>query len=157
MRDFVFSEPVSQTIRAILLALLLFAMVKVTGVPQMMAPFGATCALLALAPKAPFSRPVAIVGSHLLTLACGFACAQLSSLINVDPTTIAVLAVLLSIITMGLFKVVHAPAVAHSVIAVVLHPNPQIYATAVLLTCAAFAIFSAAHARLTTEGKARST
>lgn len=92
--------------------LLLAVLGKSTGVPWLMAPFGASCVILFAASSSPFAQPRNVVGGHLVTSAVGMAALYL---FGASPLVMA-LAVGLSIALMQLLRMVHPPAGANPVV-----------------------------------------
>jgi CBS-domain-containing membrane protein len=104
------NESLSQALRAAISLALILIVSYGFDIYQMIAPFSATCALLAVLPTAPFSKPKTLVLSHSLCIAVGMAM-SFSPL----PVLVTVLvAAWISIMLMAGFKVMHAPAVAHT-------------------------------------------
>lgn len=50
---------------------------QISGVPWLMAPFGATCVLLFSLPQVPFSQPANVIGGHVVSTAIGLIVALL--------------------------------------------------------------------------------
>jgi CBS-domain-containing membrane protein len=114
-----------------------------SGLQAMAAPFCATCALLALMPNAPFSSPRTLWLSHLVCIGSGVLFAALPL-----PTLLAVLlAAWLSITAMSLLRVVHAPAVAHTVILSLGMQQTFVYAIGAFATALGFALFTLIESR----------
>lgn len=132
------SERFVQLVRSGILLSVLIAISYGTGVSQMVGPFSATCALLAILPNAPFSKPKTIVASHLICVAVGLAMAA----VPIHPLIAALLGTWIAIMAMAVFRVVHAPAVAHTAIILLAAPPLALFAAVVLGTAALFAISS---------------
>ena len=124
------SEWPGQLVRSGVLLAALMATVFVSGISAMAGPFCASCALLALMPKAPFSTPKTLLLSHVICVGAGVL------LLSLPFPTLAItfVAAWISIMTMTLLRVVHAPAVAHTVILTLGKQDGESYAVAVLLT-----------------------
>ncbi|MGF1727330.1 HPP family protein [Photobacterium nomapromontoriensis] len=85
-----------------------------TGVPWLMAPFGATCVLLFAAPTSPLAQPRNVIAGHLITSTVG-----LCALYGLGGSMIVMsLAVGVSIMLMQCFRAVHPPAGANPVVIV---------------------------------------
>ena len=83
-----------------------------TGVPWLMAPFGATCVILFAAPASPLAQPRNVIAGHLITSAAG-----LVALYSLGDSIIVMsLAVGVSIMLMQYFRSVHPPAGANPVV-----------------------------------------
>ncbi|CDH03367.1 HPP family protein [Xenorhabdus bovienii] len=92
--------------------LLLSYLSQTTEYPWLMAPFGATCAILFSAPTSPLAQPRNVIGGHLLTTAVG-----LVALYTLGNSMIVMsLAVGIAIMLMQLFRVVHPPAGANPLV-----------------------------------------
>ena len=117
---------------------ILFLIAYGAGVTQMIPPFAATCALLAILPNAPFSKPRTIIVSHLLCIGIGAAL----MLLPVAPLFAAFLGGWFAIMSMAILRAVHAPAVAHTIILIVAKPQAATFVVAVLGTALIFAAFS---------------
>ncbi|CBJ80265.1 conserved hypothetical protein [Xenorhabdus bovienii str. Jollieti] len=92
--------------------LLLSYLSQTTEYPWLMAPFGATCAILFAAPTSPLAQPRNVIGGHLLTTAVG-----LVALYTLGNSMIVMsLAVGIAIMLMQLFRVVHPPAGANPLV-----------------------------------------
>jgi hypothetical protein len=96
---------------AALLAGLMVA-AQLSGVSAMAAPFAATCALLALLPRAPFSQPRVLVLSHLICIGVG----AVGALAEAPVLLVVLLMTWLATTAMATSQSLHAPAVAHTVI-----------------------------------------
>jgi CBS-domain-containing membrane protein len=99
-------------LRAALLLAALGAVVQWSGAAKIAAPFSATCVLLSLMPEAPFSRPRALLLSHLICVGSG----ALFWVVPAPAYAAAFASAWLSIVLMGAARAVHAPAAAHAVI-----------------------------------------
>lgn len=113
-------------------------MAEVSGVSAMIAPFSATCALLALLPNAPFSQARTLVISHAICIGLG----ALGSFVAAPVLVVALLVGWMAIIGMVWTHKLHAPAVAHTIILVFGKQPPDRYiiaSMATVLVCAAFA------------------
>ncbi|CDH22729.1 HPP family protein [Xenorhabdus bovienii] len=92
--------------------LLLSYLSQTTEYPWLMAPFGATCAILFAAPTSPLAQPRNVIGGHLLTTVVG-----LVALYTLGNSMIVMsLAVGIAIMLMQLFRVVHPPAGANPLV-----------------------------------------
>ncbi len=127
-----------QSLRSGVLLTTLIVVAYASGIHAMAAPFCATCTLLALMPKAPFSSPRTLFLSHLLCVGTGalFAALPLPTLL------IVLLAAWLSIMAMAFFQAIHAPAVAHTVILALGMQSTYTYAIGALATASGFALFA---------------
>lgn len=126
-----------------------------SGIHAMTIPFSTTCALLALAPEAPFSRPRAIVLSHAVCIAAGV----VSAALPFPPLAASLTAAWASILLMAAVRGTHAPAVAHAAILASGAPDPgaySIWASGLALGFALYAgVFAVARPRRPDEGAAR--
>jgi CBS-domain-containing membrane protein len=138
------NESVYQGLRAAVTLTMVLIVAYLSGVYQMIAPFSATCALLAALPGAPFSKPKTILLSHLLCLSVGMAMALFSPW----PILITVfMATWTAIMLMATFKLMHAPAVAHTSILILLAPPPLLFSATAMLTAIILAALSYFHNR----------
>lgn len=95
----------------LLLSLLMAASFS-TGVTAMAAPFSASCVLLVLLPKSPFSAPRTLLISHLACLSAGI----LFLLVPLPQSLQVAGAAWIALLVMAWLRAVHAPALAHTVI-----------------------------------------
>lgn len=92
--------------------LALGALGQVTGVPWLMAPFGASCVILFAAPTSPLAQPRNVIGGHLITSTVG-----LVALYGLgDSILVMSLAVGVSIMLMQYCRAVHPPAGANPLV-----------------------------------------
>lgn len=135
--------PANSGRQLVVAACLLAALVTIaffSGVPTLAAPFSATCALLALLPKSPFSQPKAILLSHIICVGIGAALVLLPLALPV--WGLVLLATFISIALMVLFRAVHAPAVAHAAILSLGNQSVGEYAFWALVVAFSFAFFA---------------
>ncbi|MCK2184107.1 HPP family protein [Halomonas getboli] len=85
---------------------------RITEVPLLMAPFGATCVLLFAAPGVPLAQPRNVVGGHFVAALVGLVVMQL---LGTGPIAMAV-GVGLAIALMQALRVVHPPAGANPLV-----------------------------------------
>jgi CBS-domain-containing membrane protein len=130
------SAPSRPLLRAGVLLVALMAAAHLSGVSAMAAPFSATCALLALMPKAPFSQPRTIALSHLICIGMG----AMLLVLPLPPLVLALIGAWLAIGGMALTRAVHAPAVAHTVILALGKQTLGLYVGASLAVTLAFAL-----------------
>ncbi|BDH47292.1 hypothetical protein TUM12370_33360 [Salmonella enterica subsp. enterica serovar Choleraesuis] len=83
-----------------------------SGVPWIIAPFGATCVLLFAAPHSPLAQPRNVILGHLLCAFCGL---LLINTLGNSPFVMA-LAVGLVIAAMQILRITHAPAGANPIV-----------------------------------------
>lgn len=83
-------------------------------VPLIIAPFGASCALVFGAPASPLARPRNVIGGHLVAGFCGLVAAALIT----DPPTAMAVGVGLAIAGMLLTETLHPPAGANPIVIV---------------------------------------
>ena len=121
-----------------LLLSLLVCAAYLSGVTTMVAPFGATCALLAVLPKAPFCQGRVIVISHVICIGVG----AVASFIPLPDLAVVLVAAWLSVIGMAFFRSLHGPAVAHTVILVLGNQLVPNYVAVALITAVGFAAWS---------------
>lgn len=92
--------------------LLLGYLAASTGVPWLMAPFGATCALLFAVPASPLAQPRNVIGGHLIAAAVG-----MTALYTLGDSAIVMsVAVGLAILLMQVTRTVHPPAGANPIV-----------------------------------------
>lgn len=85
-----------------------------SGVPWLMAPFGATCVILFAAPTSPLAQPRNVIGGHLITASVG-----LIALYGFgDSFLVLSIAVGASIMLMQFFRAVHPPAGANPIVVI---------------------------------------
>lgn len=141
------NESFSQALRAAMSLALILIVSYGSEMYQMIAPFSATCALLAVLPAAPFSKPKTLVLSHILCIAVGL-------VMSFSPLPLLVtvlIAAWISIMLMAGFKVMHAPAVAHTSILILLKPPMIHFAAVVIFTSLLLAAFSYMHGKSTSN------
>lgn len=85
---------------------------QLTGVPLLMAPFGATCVLLFALPGAPLAQPRNVIGGHVISALVGMIALHL---LGAGAWEMGV-AVGSAIALMQIFKVVHPPAGANPIV-----------------------------------------
>lgn len=137
------NESLNQALRAAMSLTIILIVAYVSDIYQMIAPFSATCALLAVLPAAPFSKPKTLMLSHALCIAVGLAMSfsPLHVLITV------LVAAWISIMLMAGFKVMHAPAVAHTSILILLKPPMIQFAVVVIFMSLLLSVISYMHGR----------
>jgi len=116
--------------------------------PLLMAPFGASCVLLFLLPQSPLSQVRNVIGGHALSTSVGLLFVFLTRVLFPEETQLEMniaiaLSVGVSIILMGLFNVVHPPAGADPIVALLAHQSSvflffPVLTGAVLLVLIAF-------------------
>ncbi|MBY0562332.1 HPP family protein [Hyphomicrobium sp.] len=100
------------------LTILLLTIANATEIaPLLIAPFGASCALVFGAPASPLARPYNVVGGHLVTAACGL---LVATCIGSSPIAIA-LGVGIAISAMLLTDTLHPPAGANPIVIALAH------------------------------------
>ncbi|USP13302.1 HPP family protein [Vibrio gazogenes] len=83
-----------------------------SGVPWLMAPFGATCVILFAAPTSPLAQPRNVIGGHLITASVG-----LAALYGLGDSYIVMsVAVGVAIMAMQFLRAVHPPAGANPIV-----------------------------------------
>lgn len=94
--------------------LLLMYLTKLSGIPWVMAPFGATCVLLFALPNSPLAQPRNIIGGHVISSFIGLLFIHFigESMLSVS------LAVGCSIAAMQALRVIHAPAGADPIVVI---------------------------------------
>lgn len=117
-----------------------------TDWPLIIAPFGASCALVFGAPSSPLAQPRNVIGGHLLSAILGVATA---GLIPSSPLAMAV-GVGLAIAAMLLTGTLHPPAGANPIVAVLSHAAWSFVVTPVLVGAAAIVGFAVLYHRLLT-------
>jgi len=109
-----------------------------SGLPWLMAPFGATCVLAFGLPESPLAQPRNIVGGHLLSAAVGFAVLHTLG----DGWLASALAVGLALGLMLWTRTVHAPAGANPLLVLSAKPalafllSPVLLGALVIVACA---------------------
>lgn len=88
-----------------------------SGIPWLMAPFGASCVLAFGVPESPLAQPRSIIGGHLISTAVGLI---IGACFGSDWIACAV-AVGLALAAMQLTRTVHAPAGADPLIVMTSH------------------------------------
>lgn len=88
-----------------------------SGIPWLMAPFGASCVLAFGVPDSPLAQPRAIVGGHLVATAVGLVVVAVLG----DGWLACAIGVGLALAAMQLTRTVHAPAGADPLIVIVAH------------------------------------
>ncbi|MEJ2765224.1 HPP family protein [Photobacterium sp. MCCC 1A19761] len=83
-----------------------------TGVPWLMAPFGATCVILFAAPASPLAQPRNVIAGHLITSTVGLVALYTLG----DSIIVMSLAVGVAIMLMQYFRAVHPPAGANPLV-----------------------------------------
>lgn len=109
-----------------------------SGMPLLIAPFGASCVLLFAVPESPLSQPANVVGGHLL--ATGISLAVDAAL----PHSLwsMVLAFGLVIAAMSLLRLVHPPAGADPLLVMSGHPGWTFLFTPVLAGAVALVLIA---------------
>ena len=88
-----------------------------SGIPWLMAPFGASCVLAFGLPDSPLAQPRAIIGGHLVATAVGLVVAALFG----DGWMACALGVAIALAAMQLTRTVHAPAGADPLVVIIAH------------------------------------
>ncbi len=88
-----------------------------SGIPWLMAPFGASCVLAFGVPDSPLAQPRAIVGGHLVATAAGLAVGAMLG----DGWVACALGVGLALAAMQVTRTVHAPAGADPLLVIAAH------------------------------------
>ncbi|MEO5374312.1 MAG: HPP family protein [Alphaproteobacteria bacterium] len=115
-----------------------------SGVPLLIAPFGATVILLFGIPGTPLAQPINVVGGHLLGTAIGLVLRGV-----LPPEWWAVgLGVGLTLAAMMLLRVTHPPAGANPILVFLGDPGPWFLLTPVLAGSVALVLFATAFHRL---------
>jgi CBS-domain-containing membrane protein len=83
-----------------------------SGVPWLMAPFGATCVLLFAVPNSPLAQPRNVIGGHLISTATGLAALYFFG----DSVLVMSLAVGVAIALMQGLRLLHPPAGANPIV-----------------------------------------
>ncbi|RGP53899.1 HPP family protein [Pseudomonas abyssi] len=89
----------------------------VSGIPWLMAPFGASCVLAFGVPDSPLAQPRAVIGGHLVATAVGLAVAALLG----DGWLACAVGVALALAAMQLTRTLHAPAGADPLVVIIAH------------------------------------
>lgn len=83
-----------------------------TGVPWLMAPFGATCVLLFAVPTSPLAQPRNVILGHLITATVGLVALYLFG----NSIVVMSISVGFAILLMQFFRAVHPPAGANPIV-----------------------------------------
>ena len=97
----------------------LSALGDLSGVPLLLAPFGASCVLVFGVPGSPFAHPRNVVGGYLISAAMGLAAVALLG----SGTAGLATGVALAIAAMMLSGTIHPPAGAVPIVAALTHPG----------------------------------
>lgn len=116
---------------------------SLTNLPLIIAPFGASCALVFGAPASPLAQPRNVIGGHLISAALGLLAA---SLIVSPPLAMAV-GVGLAIAAMLLTGTLHPPAGANPIVVVLTSTSWKFLLTPVLAGAIAIVLFGAIYHR----------
>lgn len=100
-----------------------------SGIPWLMAPFGASCVLAFGVPDSPLAQPRAIVGGHLVATAVGLLVLALLG----DGWLACALGVGFALAAMQITRTVHAPAGADPLIVIVAHASGSYLISPVLV------------------------
>ncbi len=92
-------------------------MTVLSGIPWLMAPFGASCILAFGLPDSPLAQPRAIIGGHLVATAVGLIVLAVLG----DGWIACAFGVGLALAAMQITRTVHAPAGADPLIVIVAH------------------------------------
>lgn len=92
--------------------LVLSLLAEYSGVPWLMAPFGATCVLLFAVPTSPLAQPRNIVLGHFISAAVGLSALFMFG----DSYLVMAIAVGTAIMLMQHFRAVHPPAGANPIV-----------------------------------------
>jgi CBS-domain-containing membrane protein len=129
------------------LTILLLATANAADVaPLLIAPFGASCALVFGAPASPLARPYNVVGGHLVTTACGL---LVITCIGVSPIAIA-LGVGIGISAMLLTDTLHPPAGANPIVIAFAHSGWSFLVAPILIGAGFIVICGSVYHRLVT-------
>ena len=138
-----FSLPFNSKCSFVVVACLLTTLVTIaylSDVETLVAPFSATCVLLVLLPKSPFSQPKTIVLSHIICIGIGTTLVLLP--LAFHTLALMLLATWISTVLMATFRVVHAPAVAHAAILSLGQQNLARYVFWAMVTVLIFAAYA---------------
>lgn len=119
---------------------------SLTSLPLIIAPFGASCALVFGAPASPLAHPRNVIGGHLISAALGLLAA---TLIGYPPLAMAV-GVGFAIAGMLLTGTLHPPAGANPIVVVLSHATWSFVALPVLAGATAIVVLGALYHRLMT-------
>lgn len=121
------------------------ALGAMSGMPLLLAPFGASCVLLFNAPEAPFSQPANVIGGYVVSLASVLVLHALFP----GGWEMAAIAVGLAIMIMQALRVTHPPAGAVAVLAYSAGQDAGMLAVAVLAGAASLVVVAALYYRVT--------
>ncbi|MFZ6655285.1 HPP family protein [Undibacterium sp. TJN19] len=142
------SEIKMVALKSFLLLSLLMTVCFYTGVTAMVAPFSASCVLLVMLQKSPFTAPRTLLLAHLICLSAGLIGQSIS-----PPTILLVgAATWVALLAMAWLRAVHAPALAHTVILCLGKQDPTRYLPTAMLVVLLLAISSLVFAKLGDRG-----
>lgn len=100
----------------------------VSGVPWLMAPFGASCVLAFGMPDSPLAQPRSIIGGHLVATLVGLIALSMLG----DGWWVGAFAVGLALAAMQITRTLHAPAGANPLVVIAAHAQFSFLLTPVL-------------------------
>lgn len=104
------------------------ALITCTGIPLLIAPFGASCVLLFSLPASPLSQPINVIGGHLVATLVGL----IIRLCFPNSWWALAIAVGLAIALMSALRVTHPPAGADPLVVFAASPDFSFLLTPVL-------------------------
>lgn len=119
---------------------------QATNLPLIVAPFGASCALVFGAPMSPLAHPRNVIGGHLISSALGLCAAMLIA----SPALAMAVGVGLAIAAMLLTDTLHPPAGADPIVVVLAHAAWSFLALPILAGTLAIVLIGMAYHRLVT-------
>lgn len=118
-----------------------------TALPLVIAPFGASCALVFGAPASPLAQPRNVIGGHVISAALGLLAVTLVT----SPALAMALGVGLAIAAMLLTGTLHPPAGANPIVVVITSAPWSFIAMPVLVGAAAIVVLGVVFHRLVTS------
>lgn len=111
---------------------------ELTGHPLLIASFGASCALICVLPSAPVSRPINMLGGHLVATAAGLA------MLEIAPASwwTMGLATGVGVMLMTGLRVLHPPAAAMPILVILTDPGWMFLLTPVMAGAAVITVIA---------------
>ncbi|WP_350333830.1 HPP family protein [Coralliovum pocilloporae] len=142
------AQPVQKSLLAGLGGMLAIGLVgllsHLSGIPWLMAPFGATAVLLFSVPASPLSQPANVVGGHLISAASALILMQLLP----EAWWAIGFAVGVAIALMALLRITHPPAGANPIVIFLSQPGFDFLLFPVLIGSVALVVLAFAYHRL---------
>ena len=117
------------------------ALAALTGIPLLIAPFGATAVLIFGQPKSPLAQPANVVGGYILASIIG----SIAMVLFPGVWWAAAIAVGIAIGAMQLLRVTHPPAGAIPLVALASHLGPVMLCAVVIVGALALIAIAVIH------------